>query len=50
MFEWQRDWARTETYDGCMEILQAHSASVLACATRRAILGEHARRSRLGLS
>jgi nicotinamidase-related amidase len=25
MFEWQRDWARTETYDGCMEILKAHS-------------------------
>src|SRR5262249_39727597 len=26
MFEWQRDWARTETFDGCMEILKAHSA------------------------
>jgi nicotinamidase-related amidase len=26
MFEWQRDWARTETYDGVMEILKAHSA------------------------
>jgi nicotinamidase-related amidase len=25
MFEWQRDWARSETYDGCMEILEAHS-------------------------
>jgi hypothetical protein len=25
MFEWQRDWARSETHDGCMEILKAHS-------------------------
>jgi nicotinamidase-related amidase len=25
MFEWQRDWARSETHDGCMEILRAHS-------------------------
>jgi nicotinamidase-related amidase len=25
MFEWQRDWARAETHDGCMEILKAHS-------------------------
>jgi len=24
MFEWQRDWARSETYDGCMEILKQH--------------------------
>jgi Isochorismatase family len=24
MFEWQRDWARP--YDGCMEVLKAHSA------------------------
>jgi nicotinamidase-related amidase len=33
MFEWQRDWARPNTYDGCMEILRTHSA----------ILGEQAR-------
>lgn len=26
MFEWQRDWARTETSAGAMEILAAHSA------------------------
>ena len=25
MFEWQRDWARAETYDGCMQILEAHT-------------------------
>lgn len=26
MFEWQRDWARSDTYDGCMAILKDHSA------------------------
>ena len=25
-FEWQRDWARTETYPGMMDILSQHSA------------------------
>jgi len=25
MLEWQRDWARSETSDGCMEILKMHS-------------------------
>jgi nicotinamidase-related amidase len=25
MFEWQRDWARPETYEGCMAILEEHS-------------------------
>jgi nicotinamidase-related amidase len=25
MFEWQRDWARSETSEGCLEILRAHS-------------------------
>jgi nicotinamidase-related amidase len=27
MFEWQRDWARKETNDGCIEILRAHAAN-----------------------
>src|SRR6516164_2107556 len=27
MFEWQRDWARAETYDGCMDILKVHTAN-----------------------
>jgi nicotinamidase-related amidase len=26
MFEWQRDWARAETYDGCMEIFKTRTA------------------------
>ena len=24
MLEWQRDWARRENYDGCMEIVKEH--------------------------
>jgi nicotinamidase-related amidase len=42
MFEWQRDWARSETYDGCMEILKAHSAYGIGVRYAKAILGEHA--------
>jgi len=42
MFEWQRDWARTETYDGCMEILKAHSACGIGVRHAQMILGEHA--------
>jgi nicotinamidase-related amidase len=26
MFELQRDWGRSETYEGCMDILKAHSS------------------------
>ena len=40
MFEWQRDWARTETYAGCMEILKAHSAYGIGVRYARMILGE----------
>src|SRR5262249_59399175 len=42
MFEWQRDWARTETYDGCMDILKAHSAYGSGVRYAKMILGEHA--------
>jgi nicotinamidase-related amidase len=42
MFEWQRDWARTETFDGCMEILKAHSAYGIGLHYADAILGKHA--------
>src|SRR5258708_33672974 len=42
MFEWQRDWARAETYDGCLEILKAHSAYGIGVRYAKAILGEHA--------
>ena len=41
MFEWQRDWARAETYDGCMEILRAHSAYGIGAHYANAILGKH---------
>jgi nicotinamidase-related amidase len=41
MLEWQRDWARTETYDGCMEILKAHSAYGIGAHYANAILGKH---------
>ena len=40
MFEWQRDWARSETYDGCMEILKAHSAYGIGAHYANAILGK----------
>jgi nicotinamidase-related amidase len=42
MFEWQRDWARAETYEGCMEILKAHSAYGIGVRYAKAILGEQA--------
>jgi nicotinamidase-related amidase len=42
MFEWQRDWARSETYDGCMEILEAHSAYGIGVRYAKALLGGHA--------
>ena len=42
MFEWQRDWARSETYDGCMEILKAHSAYGIGVRYAKALRGEHA--------
>ena len=45
MFEWQRDWARTETYDGCMEILKAHAAYGIGLHYAGAILGKHAGKS-----
>jgi len=30
MFEWQRDWARSETQNGCLDILKAHSPRGIA--------------------
>jgi len=27
LLEWQRDWARRDTYDGCMEIVKEHSGA-----------------------
>ena len=41
IFEWQRDWPRAETYDGCMEILKKHSAYGLSVRYAHALLGKH---------
>ena len=45
LLELQRDWARTETYDGCMDILRAHSAYGIGVHYANAILGKHPRES-----
>jgi nicotinamidase-related amidase len=42
MFELQRDWGRSETYEGCMDILKAHSAYGIGVRYAKSILGEHA--------
>jgi len=42
MFEIQRDWARGETYEGCMDILKQHSAYGIGVRYAKSILGEHA--------
>jgi len=39
MFEWQRDWARTETYDGAMDILKSHSAYGVGVRYAETMLG-----------
>jgi nicotinamidase-related amidase len=45
MCELQRDWARGETYDGCMDIFKAHSAYGIGVRYAKQILGEHASES-----
>jgi hypothetical protein len=35
------DWARTETYDGSMEVLKAHSACGIGVRRAKMILDEH---------
>jgi hypothetical protein len=42
MCELQRDWARGETYEGCMEIFKAHSAYGVGARYAKQILGAHA--------
>lgn len=42
MCELQRDWARGETYEGCMDIFKAHSAYGIGVRYAKQILGEHA--------
>jgi nicotinamidase-related amidase len=45
MFELQQDWARTETYEGVMDILRAHSPYGLQVRFSKWALGEHASES-----
>jgi nicotinamidase-related amidase len=42
VFELQQDWARTETYDGVMDILRAHSPYGIQVRFSKWALGEHA--------
>jgi len=42
VFELQQDWARTETYEGVMEILRAHSPYGIQVRFSKWALGEHA--------
>ncbi len=43
MLEWQRDWARQETYDAVMEIAKAHGGAYgVGIRYAKSILGEHA--------
>jgi nicotinamidase-related amidase len=42
LFELQQDWARTETYDGVMQILKAHAPYGIQVRFSKWALGEHA--------
>ena len=42
VFELQQDWARSETYEGVMEILRAHSPYGIQVRFSKWALGEHA--------
>ncbi|HXC51484.1 MAG TPA: hydrolase [Candidatus Limnocylindrales bacterium] len=42
MYEFQRDWGRSATYEGCMDIQKAHSDYGIGIRYAKAILGEHA--------
>jgi nicotinamidase-related amidase len=42
LFELQQDWARTETYEGVMNILRAHSPYGIQVRFSKWTLGEHA--------
>jgi nicotinamidase-related amidase len=45
LFELQQDWARTETYNGVMDILRAHSPYGIQVRFSKWALGEHASES-----
>ena len=42
VFELQQDWARSDTYEGVMEILRAHSPYGIQVRFSKWALGEHA--------
>lgn len=42
LFELQQDWARSETYEGAMDILRAHSPYGIQVRFSKWALGEHA--------
>ncbi|HEY1928086.1 MAG TPA: hydrolase [Caulobacteraceae bacterium] len=42
LFEMQQDWARSETYEGAMEIMRAHSPYGIQVRFSKWALGEHA--------
>ena len=42
LFELQQDWARAETYEGCMTIMKEHSPYGLQIRFSKWALGEHA--------
>jgi len=41
LFELQQDWGRTETYEGCMEIMTAHAAYGIEVRFVKEFLGGH---------
>lgn len=41
LFELQQDWARSETYEGCMEIMKAHSPYGIEIRFVKDFLGGH---------
>lgn len=47
LFELQQDWARSETYDGCMEILTAHSPYGIEVRFVKDFLGVHGKGEKL---
>jgi hypothetical protein len=47
LFELQQDWARSETYDGCMEILKAHSPYGIEVRFVKDFLGGHGEGTKL---
>lgn len=47
LFELQQDWARGETYEGCMEILKAHSPYGIEVRFVKDFLGVHGKGEKL---